>query len=79
MESLREFRPELACSWPDYIANAVTLLENMRVTTEPMAAHEMSDIEQRRVTALGYLRQEQERREAPSDDGTGHAEVYRRV
>lgn len=42
---------------PDLLGDAMTVLENMRVTTEPMQAHEMSDIEQRRVTALGYLSQ----------------------
>lgn len=33
------------------------VLTNMRVTTDPMRPDEMSDIEQRRVTALGYLDQ----------------------
>ena len=65
------------CSYPDHLADAITVLENMRVTTEPMQANEMTDIEQRRVTALDYLRLEQERRLARGDNWTGHTEVYK--
>lgn len=39
----------------DLLGDAITVLENMRVTTDPMEPWEMGDIEQRRVTALGYL------------------------
>jgi hypothetical protein len=35
----------------------MTVLENMRVTTAAMLPFEMTDIEQRRVTALSYLEQ----------------------
>lgn len=41
----------------DLVGRAITVLENMHVTTAPMRPDEMSDIEQRRVTALGYLSQ----------------------
>lgn len=41
----------------DVIGDAITVLENMRVTTKPMEPHEMGDIEQRRLTVLGYLRE----------------------
>lgn len=61
-DSLRADRPELACSYPDHLSDAITVLENMRVTTAPMAPHEMGDIEQRRITALDYLLLERDRR-----------------
>lgn len=46
-ESLRQVERELD--------DAHTALSNMRVTTEPMTAPEMTEIEQRRVVALGYI------------------------
>ena len=45
--------PDAATS--DLLGDAITVLENMRVTTDPMRPDEMTDIEQRRVTALSYL------------------------
>jgi alkylhydroperoxidase family enzyme len=44
----------------ELIRDAMTVLRNMRVTTDPMRPDEMTDIEQRRVTALGYLDQARE-------------------
>jgi hypothetical protein len=39
----------------DSVRDAIAVLSNMRVTTQPMTEPEMGDIEQRRITALGYL------------------------
>lgn len=50
----------------DPLGDAITVLENMRVTTLPMDAPAMTEIEQRRITALGYLRQELARRQQES-------------
>lgn len=38
-----------------HLDDALAVLSHMRVTTEPMRPDEMSEIEQRRVTASGYI------------------------